>query len=101
MKYKGGHYKAVKWKRPTGAFKLNSDAKFLPRDVSGGAIMRDENGILVFALAFPIAASSPLEAEIAVALYATKWAISKGFSSFMVEMDAAAAVQYIEDAGVG
>ncbi|CAH9146232.1 unnamed protein product, partial [Cuscuta epithymum] len=101
FKFKGGLFKAIKWKRSKEGFKLNTDAKFFPGIAAGGAILRNSDDEMSFAISFPPFVSSPLEAELASSLYATNWTIAPGFSDFLVEMDVAVALRYISDGGAG
>ncbi|XP_031132021.1 uncharacterized protein LOC116033418 [Ipomoea triloba] len=64
----------IKWLRPpTGRLKLNTDAAFSSLRSAGGACLRDSSGTLIAALAFPIAASSALEAETFALDFSLRW----------------------------
>ncbi|CAH9113579.1 unnamed protein product [Cuscuta europaea] len=80
---------------------MNTDAKYLNNYATGGAIMRNTEGKMIFAVSYPLLAASSLEAEIASVFYAIEWALNEGYLDFMVEMDAAVALRYITEGEVG
>ncbi|CAH9094646.1 unnamed protein product [Cuscuta europaea] len=92
---------AVKWKKPSQTFKLNTDARYSPESSAGGAILRDTNGTLVCAISFPLQASSSLVAEIQAALQSVCWMIEEGYSDFEMEGDSTEAVKIIREKGCG
>ncbi|CAH9137217.1 unnamed protein product [Cuscuta epithymum] len=63
--------------------------------------MRNHEGELVFAISFPVIASSSVEAEILSIILATTYAIQIGFSDFLVESDSTVALSYILEGGRG
>ncbi|CAH9118091.1 unnamed protein product, partial [Cuscuta europaea] len=58
FKLTGMRFQLIKWFKPKAGFKLNTDAAFSPGQIVGGAIMRDSQGKMCFALRFPLNASS-------------------------------------------
>ncbi|CAH9068827.1 unnamed protein product [Cuscuta epithymum] len=81
--------------KPNRGLKLNVDAAFLHGSASGVAILRYQRGELVCACAFPIVASSSLEAELIAAMRSTRWAIDEGYRGFQVEIDAEIALSLL------
>ncbi|CAH9117536.1 unnamed protein product [Cuscuta europaea] len=101
FKIKRPTIQVIKWKKPQGKFKLNTDASYLPQKSAGGAILRNSTGEIVLALSFPIVASSCLEAELVSLILATVWTMEAGYSNLLVETDSTLALKYVVDGEQG
>ncbi|CAH9095448.1 unnamed protein product [Cuscuta europaea] len=84
----------IKWQKPH-TLKLNTDASYSPQGAFGGVMMRNKEGLFIFAMSFPLQANFVLEAEIRAVILATRWAMDAGFSSFQVETDSMAALGHL------
>ncbi|CAH9115749.1 unnamed protein product [Cuscuta epithymum] len=87
--------RAIRWIKPQNCLKLNTDACYVPGKAGGAAILRNDDGKLIAAIAFPLVASSSLEAEIFSIAYASRWMVDAGFHGFHVETDCMLALGYL------
>ncbi|CAH9094297.1 unnamed protein product [Cuscuta europaea] len=85
----------IRWIKLKRGLKLNVDAAYLPGKASGDAILRNELGVFIGAISFPMVTCSNLHVELLALLRATTWAINEGFGSFQVECDAKEIVDYV------
>ncbi|CAH9125466.1 unnamed protein product [Cuscuta epithymum] len=69
-------------------YKLNVDAAYLRGISQGGAILRNNNGELIWAVAFHLCSKSSEEAEVRALVQATEMAMAEGFVDVQVETDA-------------
>ncbi|CAH9074156.1 unnamed protein product, partial [Cuscuta europaea] len=93
----GRRFHLIKWCKPNRGLKLNTDASYHGSQATGGAIMRNNCGKMMFGICFPVAASSPLEAELKTLLLAISWAIRAGYENFQVESDSSSAISLLLD----
>ncbi|CAH9120381.1 unnamed protein product [Cuscuta epithymum] len=86
----------LKWKTSSPPqLILNTDAAFRNAKSAGGAILRNELGILQRAYAFPLTASNPLHAETLASISSIHTLITQGYTSFKVHTDSEILVKTI------
>ncbi|CAH9096127.1 unnamed protein product [Cuscuta europaea] len=64
---------------------MNVDASYLPGKAGDGAIVGNQEGVLILAMSFPILATSSLEAEVMAVVEATRWAISARIETNLIK----------------
>jgi len=80
----------VMWKTPPpNRYKLNMDGSALhnPGKIGGGGILRDEQGIIIFAFAIPLGEGTNNQAEVQAACYGLNWCIQHGYNNIILEVD--------------
>ncbi|WMV30115.1 hypothetical protein MTR67_023500 [Solanum verrucosum] len=73
---------SVRWKTPSiSNYKLNTDGSALnnPRKIGRAGILRDSNGIIVYAFAIPLGKGTNNQAEVQATSYGLNWCIQHGF----------------------
>jgi len=80
----------VIWKTPPIArYKLNTDGSALhnPGKIGGGSILRDSNGVIIYAFAIPLGEGTNNQAEVQAAIYGLNWCIQHGYRNIILEVD--------------
>lgn len=91
----------VRWEKPgIGLFKLNTDASVTSARCSGGGVLRDGNGKVVFAFYKEFGESSVLEAE-TNAFFFLKLCKDRGYKNILVEVDSEALVRLVRSQETG
>nr|XP_027101056.1 uncharacterized protein LOC113720378 [Coffea arabica] len=87
---------AIAWVRPLfGEFKFNSDASVLQGRATGGGLLRDYQGKLVFAFYKEFGDQGVLEAECMALLFGLQLCLQRGVYPSLVEVDSKALVQLV------
>ncbi|CAH9139289.1 unnamed protein product [Cuscuta epithymum] len=81
----------VKWIKPTFKYKINVDAAFLPQK-AGGAVMRNQEGLVILAIGFLYSTDSVLGAEFEIINKSLHWFVPAGYSEFILESESMAAI---------
>ncbi|CAH9124582.1 unnamed protein product [Cuscuta epithymum] len=53
---RGNSLQIIRWRKPNNCYKMNVDARYLSGEASGGAIIRNSEGDMLWATSFPLAA---------------------------------------------
>ncbi|WMV08266.1 hypothetical protein MTR67_001651 [Solanum verrucosum] len=80
----------VMWKTPpTNKYKLNTDGSALhnPGKIGGGGILRDDQGVIIYAFVFPFGEGTNNQAEVQAACYGLNWCIQHGYNNILLEVD--------------
>nr|XP_027075960.1 uncharacterized protein LOC113699812 [Coffea arabica] len=87
---------AIAWERPRfGEFKFNSDASVLQGRATGGGLLRDYQGKLIFAFYKEFGDQGVLEAECMALLFGLQLCLQRGVYPSLVEVDSKALVQLV------
>nr|XP_027082338.1 uncharacterized protein LOC113704655 [Coffea arabica] len=87
---------AIAWERPPfGEFKFNSDASVLQGRATGGGLLRDYQGKLVFTFYKEFGDQGVLEAECMALLCGLQLCLQRGVYPSLVEVDSKALVQLV------
>ncbi|CAH9140045.1 unnamed protein product [Cuscuta epithymum] len=87
---------ALKWKiYGNQELTLNTDATFFVQQSGGGAILRTPDGTFIHAVAFPLSAINPLQAEILTIESSIEAMINTGYKSFTVQTDSEISVRML------
>ncbi|KAH0695103.1 hypothetical protein KY285_022200 [Solanum tuberosum] len=80
----------VMWKTPpTNKYKLNTDGSALhnPGKIGGGGILRDDQGVIIYAFAVPFGEGTNNQVEVQAACYGLNWCIQHGYNNILLEVD--------------
>nr|XP_027093674.1 uncharacterized protein LOC113714076 [Coffea arabica] len=87
---------AVAWEKPPfGLIKFNSDASVNHGRATGGGLLRDYQGKLIFAYYKEFGEQDVLEAESMALLFGMQLCLQRGFRPSLVEVDSKALVQLV------
>ncbi|XP_071926081.1 uncharacterized protein [Coffea arabica] len=93
---------AVAWaKPPLGFFKLNSDASVNRGRASGGGLLRDSQGRLIFAFYKEFGEQDVLEAESLALLFGLQVCAQRGICPSLIEVDSKTLVQLLASGVIG
>ncbi|WMV23931.1 hypothetical protein MTR67_017316 [Solanum verrucosum] len=80
----------VMWKTPPpNRYKLNTDGSALhnPGKIGGGGILRNEQGVIIFAFSIPLGEGTNNQVEVQAACYGLNWCIQHGYNNIILEVD--------------
>lgn len=92
------HTRVGRWRPPAaGWYKVNVDGSFdgSPGMIFGGAIFRNSRGFFVAAFSRPVGWGLPLEAELAAALWAVRFAFNRGWLRLWLETNSEMVVRFL------
>ncbi|XP_019258156.1 PREDICTED: uncharacterized protein LOC109236426 [Nicotiana attenuata] len=88
----------VIWQKPNkGTVKVNSDGSALtnPGKMGAGAMIRDDHGDFIYAIASPLGEGSNNLAETEAAILGLNWCVNNGFTKIHLEADSALLIHWL------
>jgi len=80
----------VMWKTPPiNKYKLNTDGSALhnPGKIGGGGILRDDQGVIIYAFAIRFGEGTNNQVEVQAACYGLNWCLQHGYNNILLEVD--------------
>nr|XP_027075907.1 uncharacterized protein LOC113699758 [Coffea arabica] len=92
----------VTWETPPPLrYKLNTDASVVNGKASGGGVLRDSHGRVIFAFYKEFGEKSVLQAEALAVLEGLLMCVAKGIRGILVEVDSAVLVSLVKSSALG